>query len=107
MTPAKNLLEPLPEPSLEEVVTVLVANDHARIERIVSFGQSSPDAFWYDQAESEWVLVLQGWGTIEFENGATQTLRTGDYLFLPAHQKHRVLATASDEPTVWLAIFIP
>jgi len=28
-----------------------------------------------------------------------------DYINIPAHQKHRVEWTTSDEPTVWLAVF--
>ncbi len=27
-----------------------------RVERIVSIAQSSPEGFWYDQPEDEWVL---------------------------------------------------
>jgi cupin 2 domain-containing protein len=29
----------------------------------------------------------------------------GDYLYLPAHRRHRVAFTTRDEPTVWLAVF--
>ncbi|MFA7083656.1 MAG: hypothetical protein WC141_03865 [Arcobacteraceae bacterium] len=35
-------------------------NDVIRIEKIVSNGQKSPDDFWYEQEESEFVLVLKG-----------------------------------------------
>jgi cupin 2 domain-containing protein len=32
-------------------------------------------------------------------------LRPGDYVNIPAHERHRVAWTTPDEPTVWLAIF--
>lgn len=59
----------------------------------------------YDQTEHEWVIVLQGLGVIEYENGRQITLNVGDYVYLPAHLKHRVLSTAEHEQTIWLAIF--
>jgi len=34
-------------------------------------------------------------------------LRSGDWLHLPAHCRHRVDATAEGQPTVWLAVFFP
>jgi len=41
---------------------------------------------------------------LEFEN-KTRSLNPGDCILLPAHQKHRVNATSTSEPTVWLAVF--
>ena len=31
-------------------------------------------------------------------------LTAGDYLFIPAHQKHRVEYTSSRPPCIWLAV---
>ena len=31
-----------------------------KIERIVSRGHASPEDFWYDQEENEWVMVVKG-----------------------------------------------
>jgi cupin 2 domain-containing protein len=39
------------------LIEVLLADRHIRIERIVSEGHASPEGFWYDQSEHEWVLV--------------------------------------------------
>lgn len=100
-----NLLADLPQEAQEEIVDVLVNARNCRIERIVSTGQSSPDGFWYDQVESEWVLVLAGSGGIEFNDGTELNLGAGDFVNIPARKKHRVKWTASNEPTVWLAIF--
>jgi hypothetical protein len=42
---------------------------NVRAERIVSYGQSSPDGFSYDQPHNEWVVVLKGAARLLFENG--------------------------------------
>jgi cupin 2 domain-containing protein len=48
------------------------------------------------------VVVLKGAAQLEFEGGALE-MTPGDFLDIPAHQKHRVAWTTSDEPTIWLA----
>ena len=45
-----------------------------RIERIVSFGHSSPEGFWYDQDQHEWVLPLKGAARLSIE-GIVRELR--------------------------------
>lgn len=75
------------------------------IERIVSTGQASPAGFWYDQREAEWVLVLKGRAGLRFDDEeGEQTLKSGDWLYIAPHRRHRVEWTAPDEPVVWLAI---
>ena len=76
-----------------------------RIERIVSKGHSSPDVGWYDQDENEWVMVISGYGVIEFFDGRKVTLKQGDYITINAHEKHKVIETAPTKNTVWLAVF--
>lgn len=103
----KNLLSNLVEQLPNELIEPLLDHPHARIERIVSTGQSSPPGFWYDQEEDEWVVVLQGSARLSID-GKDRALHmeAGDSLFLPAHQKHRVEWTSPSEPTVWLAVFL-
>lgn len=103
MDQAFNLLVALPPAMAEEHLQTLLERPGLRIERIVSDGQSSPPGFWYDQAEDEWVLVLQGCGCLEYPDGRRIDLHAGDSLLIPAHCRHRVAAT--DPRTVWLAIF--
>ncbi len=105
MKKAENLLSVLPDALSQEIFTDLLQHKNLRIERILSQGQSSPETGWYDQDEHEWVLVVQGAGTLEFESGEAVTLRTGDHLNIPAHCRHRVSWTDPDQVTVWLAIF--
>lgn len=84
---------------------ILTRLGEGRVERIVSLGQSSPSGSWYDQDHSEWVLVLRGRARLEVQGMPKPVeLGPGDYIDLPAHTRHRVDWTTSDEPTVWLAI---
>lgn len=102
----KNLLTNIPTSLAEELIEVLVQNKAIRIERIVSTGHSSPDNFWYDQEEHEWVVVLKGEARLLFEEDIESVdLKPGDHINIPAHRKHRVEWTTLSEPTVWLAVF--
>lgn len=101
-----NLFANLPTNLPEELVELLVQNNGLRIQRIVSTGHASPEGFWYDQDQHEWVLVLTGRAKLLVE-GDDQPVEMGpgDWINIPAHRKHRVEWTTSDEPTVWLAVF--
>lgn len=99
-----NLLSDLPSHIPTELFTILLEADHVRIERIVSYGHASPEGFWYDQDKHEWVVVLQGEARLSLE-GTVKHMKPGDYLNIPAHQKHRVEWTTPSGPTVWLAVF--
>jgi cupin 2 domain-containing protein len=98
-----NIMADIPENLPEELTTVLQECHGVRIERIVSRGHGSPEGFWYDQPEHEWLLVLQGAARLEFEDRVVE-MSPGDYITIPAHQKHRVGWTTPDEPTIWLAV---
>ncbi|ROS04747.1 cupin 2 domain-containing protein [Sinobacterium caligoides] len=95
---------------------LLLEHSGCRFERIVSRGQTTPlvteaENFlfdgWYDQPNEEWVLLLAGEAELAFDTGAIERLKIGDCLLIPAHCKHRVSYTATDETTVWLAVFFP
>ncbi len=100
-----NLLSSLPENLDEEVFESIHEARHVRIERIISRGHTSPEQGWYDQDEHEWVVVLEGAGTVRFEEGREVHLEKGDHLVIPAHARHRVSWTDPERVTVWLAIF--
>ena len=99
-----NLFSDLPSNLPDELFATLLDATNLRIERIISHGHSSPEDFWYDQDEHEWVVVLQGATRLSIE-GEIKVLKPGDFINIPAHQKHRVAWTTPDEPTVWLAVF--
>lgn len=98
-------LPELPYSSKEEIVSILAQSENLRLERIVSCGQQSPEGFWYNQDENEWVILLKGFATIEFENNRIVELSQGDYINIPANQKHRILKTSENPECVWLAVF--
>lgn len=101
-----NLFADLPTKLDDELFTELINDGTIRIERIVSTGHCSPEVFWYDQHDHEWVVVLKGQAKLIFEGDAEpMLLQPGDYVLIPAHRKHRVEWTTPDEPTVWLAVF--
>ena len=103
---AGNLFGDIPGHLVEERTEVLSDSQHTRIERIVSTGHQSPDGSWYDQEEDEWVALLSGSATIQFDDDAADVrLVPGDWLTIPAHRRHRVASTSQNEPTVWLTVF--
>jgi cupin 2 domain-containing protein len=90
-----------------ECCETLLERPGARIERIVSTGQATPPGEWYDQGGDEWVALLSGRATLSFERGGRLELAPGDWLLIPAHARHRVEATSTDPPCVWLAVHLP
>jgi cupin 2 domain-containing protein len=101
-----NLFSPLPEAGAAETVDLLLARPGIRIERIVSSGHASPPGFWYDQAEGEWVLLLQGSALLRFADEAEpRRLMPGDFIEIAPHRRHRVEWTDPEQPTLWLAAF--
>lgn len=102
-----NLFENLPDICRAEIFETILDNSILKIERIISEGQATPLTQWYDQDWDEWVALLQGNACIMFEEDATSfVLKPGDYLYIPAHKKHRVEWTDRNEKAIWLAIHI-
>jgi len=84
----------------------LLRQGPVRIERIVSHGHCSKEAFWYEQDEPEWVLVASGRARLRLADpDEIVELGPGDWLYLPPLRQHRVEWTTPDEPTVWLAVW--
>ncbi len=98
-----NIFADIPEHLNEELFDVLQQNEQIKIERIVSTGQTSPKTGWYDQTQNEWVIVLKGEAIITFEDKEV-SLKTGSYINIPAHTRHKVSWTHPQIETVWLAI---
>ncbi|CAB3784475.1 hypothetical protein LMG28614_01955 [Paraburkholderia ultramafica] len=91
-----------------EQVDALVEQAGVTIERIVSTGQASPPGFWYDSPRAEWVVLLSGAATLEFEgNAQPHPMKPGDHVLIEAHCRHRVAWTSDGEPSVWLAVYYP
>ena len=106
----RNLLSSTAMPdAATELVDVLASSSTAkmlRIQRIESPpGHSSEPDFWYDQPDSEWVLLLEGSATLTFQDpDESVDLVPGDHLTIPPGRRHRVERTDPDLPTLWLAV---
>lgn len=89
----------LPNEKFEKEITkILHKSKNFRIEKILSCGQTSD---WYDQDEAEWVCLLEGKATIEFEK-VKKSLKKGDFLLIKPHERHRVSKTSD---CIWLCVF--
>lgn len=86
----------------EEIFTTLFEKAGVKIERIASHGQASPEGFWYDQPQDEWVLLVKGSAVLEVADQPPITLKAGDHVAIPAHVRHRVASTSAD--ALWLAV---
>ena len=71
------------------------------VERIVS--SAAIAAQEYVQTQDEWVLLVHGEAVIEVA-GESVSLKSGDYLFLPAGVPHTVLRTSTG--ALWLAVHL-
>ena len=89
----------------EEQFDILAQTPEITLERIASFGLSSPEGFWYDQTRREWVTVLQGEALLQYEDGREVPLKKGDFITIEAGERHRVARTSSD--CLWLALHYP
>ena len=97
------LFSNIPSNRSEELFETILTKPNVRIERIVSHGHSSPEGFWYDQGQHEFVVLLQGAARLRFEDNEIE-MTPGSFIDIPAHRRHRVEWTSPDEPTIWLAI---
>ena|SRR5688572_4136229 len=99
-----NLFSDVPAELPEESVQTLLTTPNVRIERIVSHGHASPEGFWYDQDQHEWVLLVSGVARLRFDGEAPVEMTAGSYIHIPAHKRHRVEWTDPHQATIWLAI---
>ena len=99
-----NIFEKIIVDKTEEFFFEIFKNETIKIEKIVSNGQTSPENFWYEQEKSEFILLLEGFAILEFENREVE-LKKGDCLNIEAMEKHRVKFTSLNEPTIWFAVF--
>ena len=101
----RNIFSDIQKQAPDEVLETILQTGQFKIERIISHGHATTEGEWYDQDRNEWVLVLKGNTGLLFEgNDKTVIMKTGDYINIPAHQKHRVEWTDPEEETVWLTI---
>ncbi len=96
-----NLFTDAAAPDQGELFSELLRCQNVTIERIVSTESDEPVR--YEQAQDEWVALLQGHARMDVD-GEVVDLARGDTLFLPAGVPHTVLSTS--QGTLWLAVHI-
>ena len=100
-----NILKQIPKNLQEEIFEKIISTKNIKIERIISYGHTSPKSGWYEQEENEWVIVLEGEAVLSFDDEKDVHLKEGDYINIPAFKKHKVKWTKPQHKTVWLAVF--
>lgn len=101
---SKNIFQNIPKLLESEFFEELISKNGVKIERIVSFGHTTNEGEWYDQSSDEWVILLSGEAIISFKDEDDIRLKSGDFINIAAHKKHRVSWTKPDEESVWLAV---
>jgi cupin 2 domain-containing protein len=104
LSPESGSLLQIPDELPQELFETLAHSDAVRIERIVSRGHATPEDEWYDQERHEFVLLVQGAARLAWADGRETALAPGDWLNIPAHEKHRVAWTDPDQDSIWLAV---
>lgn len=84
-----------------EAITELLQHKNITINRVVS--NRLNEGAWYDQDEDEWLVLIRG-AAILFIDNEEKTLKSGDTLFIPAHELHRVISTSDN--ALWLTVHI-
>ena len=102
----QNLFSKFPNLLKDEVFETLLKTRHFKLERIISPGRQTQPGEWYDQDTNEWVILLRGRAGLLFEGEReVRVMHPGDYIHIPAHQRHRVEWTGAGQKTVWLALY--
>ncbi len=100
----KNLFNTLGLARDGEQSEVIIDSESVKLERLVSFGHPTPEGFWYDQQQTEWVALIKGEAELAYADGRTVKMKAGDHLTIAPHVVHRVSSVSDD--AVWLALFI-
>lgn len=104
----KNIFHNISPESPTELAETILETPDMKLERIISYGQTTPPGEWYDQDRDEWVLLLTGKAVLLWkESGERTTMNPGDYVHIPSHRQHRVEWTDDAVPTVWLTVHFP
>lgn len=91
----------------EEQLDTLLKAQGLRLERIQSCAAATPPGEWLDQAEGEWVLLLQGHADLRFTDPDTSlSLGPGDMLWIPPGRRHRLERTDPGVGCLWLTLFV-
>jgi cupin 2 domain-containing protein len=96
-----NIFADATAPEEGERFETILSHRNLVVERILSSAVITPTE--YVQPQDEWVVLLQGEASLTVA-GEPVTLRTGDYLFLPAGTPHTVERVTQE--AMWLAVHL-
>lgn len=99
-----NIFTQIPKDLKDELFEDIINTENLKVERIVSYGHTSPKTGWYEQKENEWVILLKGEAILSFKDSEDVKLKRGDYINIAPFKKHKVSWTLPNAETVWLAI---
>jgi cupin 2 domain-containing protein len=74
-----------------------------RAERIISLGHASPEGLWYDQATTEYVLLVKGVVRLRCDGGQPTDMQPGSFVNILAQERRRLECTDPTQPTIWMA----
>jgi cupin 2 domain-containing protein len=97
----RNLFDNATPPATGERFETLLQHKNLVIERICS--STDIPLTQYVQTQDEWVLLFQGKAEIEIA-GKLESLKSGDYVFLPANTPHCV--KSASQGALWLAVHL-
>ncbi|MCI5707167.1 MAG: cupin domain-containing protein [Odoribacter sp.] len=100
----KSIFSNIAQSGEEEQFNLLAKSPNCRVERIVSAGHSSPKGFWYDQENDEFIMLVQGEATLEFEDKMVD-MKAGDYMVIHKNTKHRIEKSSMEPACIWLCVF--
>ena len=101
----KSILKDIPKDLKDEFFEDILVSENLQIERIVSYGHTSPKEGWHNQNKNEWVILIDGEAIISFKDSDDIKLKKGDYLNIERNVEHKVSWTKPKSETIWLAIF--
>lgn len=99
-----NIFDPPADTGEHEIFTTIFKSDKIEITKIDGLRAFNKPGKWYDQEDDEWVILLQGKATLEFQNDESIQLNSGDYIFIEAHKPHRIKQSSNKPNCLWLAI---
>jgi len=96
-----NLFADALAPDQGEQFETVLSHRNLVIERIVS--SAAIASCEYVQPQDEWVLLVQGEAMLQVA-GESVSLKSGDYLFLPAREPHSLERVSAG--AIWLAVHL-
>lgn len=67
-------------------------------------GMTEPTGWHYHDCEMQFVYVLRGTLTIEFEDGTVATFSAGDAFFVPGGMKHNEICVSEDKEALEVSV---